>query len=367
MFANTPHCAFHLKTNQKLRLKAFDGDCWYRIDIAAKACSCRQCKIHNRCEHLDALGLHRTRSFTPTTHPTYSQALSALVKSIRLRRVEDAVYWLVYLDTFREQQYRFRTARRVLIASAEDGHSISVMEEVARGFRYTSKPTSELVRLVADAVLICRQPNWWHPASGGPDYMFQSLLGTRAWLYKQWDHTAETLFQEIKTAIRDQNPAMSIGGVVAFDQLPHNVGASKQAEFLLTEAEALGNHQAARICRVHLSARSALSSDNNFLCQAAWLLAGGKAPIADEIENVSLEECHELLKQAAENWRHPDPIPRWCCDGVHSAGDDSRFMGTYPAMWAVCKAYQRYGRVDPDDVWLPEFRCFDGLVFQEEW
>jgi hypothetical protein len=25
------------------------------------------------------------------------------VKSLRIRRVEDAVYWLVYLDTFREK------------------------------------------------------------------------------------------------------------------------------------------------------------------------------------------------------------------------------------------------------------------------
>lgn len=351
----------------RIRLKSFDTDCWFSIDIALKTCQCRHFMIYQRCEHLDALGVYRTKPFTPTTHPTFSQALSAFVKSIRLRRIDDAVYWLVHLDTFKDAHFRFRTARRVLIASAEDGHSISTMEAVVREFRYTSKSTTELVRLVADAVLICRQPNWWHPASNGPEYIYESLLGYRLWLYKHWDHSAEALFRAIRAAIREQNAPIAIGGVLAFDQLPQKVGGSKQAEFLLAEAESLRNEQAARICRVHLAARSALSADNNFLCQATWLLAGGKAPIANEIDDVSLEECEELLAQATERWQSPEPIPRWCCDGVHCAGDDPRFMGTYPAMWGVCKAYQHYGRVHPDDEWLPGFRCFDGLVVKEGW
>jgi hypothetical protein len=302
------------------------------------------------------------------------------VKSIRLRRVNDAVYWLVYLDTFREHQYRFpylddftdrqcrfRAARRLLIASAEDGHSISVMEEVARRFRTACKPETELLHLIADAVRICRQVNWWHPDSGGPSYIHQSLIGHRAWLYKRWDHTVSTLLDEIRNAIRTHDPAGAVGGILAFDHLPQKHGTSKQAEFLLAEAEKIGHEHAARLCRVHLSARTALNADNNFLAHAAWLMAGGHTPIADEIAPVTMEECQQLLQEANERWRNPQPIPRWCCDGVHSAGDDPRFMGTYPAMWAVCRAYQQYQRVHPDDVWLPEFRCFDGLVIEAGW
>src|ERR1700686_4390147 len=113
-----------------IRLRSFKGDAWLNISLDQKTCDCPNFESKSSCEHLAALGIHRLRPFTPTARPTFSQALSALVKSIRLRRVEDVVYWLVYLDSFKEAQYRFRTARRLLIGSAEDGHSIAVMENV---------------------------------------------------------------------------------------------------------------------------------------------------------------------------------------------------------------------------------------------
>src|SRR5713226_9482830 len=102
-----------------IRLKAFQGDEWFNISVEAKTCDCPDFQNTGRCEHLTALGIHRLKPFIPKTHPSFSQALSGMVKSIRLRRVEDAVYWLVYLDTFKEPQSRFRTARRILIGSAE--------------------------------------------------------------------------------------------------------------------------------------------------------------------------------------------------------------------------------------------------------
>lgn len=94
----------------------------------------------------------------------------------------------MYLDTFNEPKYHFRTARRLLIGSAEDGHSIPVMEKIVSGFWMASKSQTELIYLVADAVRICKLSNWWHPESGGPDYIYQSLIGERARLYNRWDH-----------------------------------------------------------------------------------------------------------------------------------------------------------------------------------
>lgn len=142
--------------------------------------------------------------------------------------------------------------------------------------------------------------------------------------------------------------------------------ATKQAQFLLDVAERLGHDLAARLCRIHLSARSALSGDNNFLCQAVWMLAGGSSPVADVDVSVTEAECEELLNRARESWKTPHPIPRWCLDGVHSAGDDARFMGVLPAMFSVCEAYAHYGRVDPDDEWLPSFRSLDGLIVEAD-
>jgi hypothetical protein len=347
-----------------IRLKSFTGDCWHNISVNEKTCDCGQLQMNTGCDHLNALGIYRTRPFTPTTRPTYSQALSGLVKSLRIRRVGESVYWLFYLDSFKEKQYRFRTARRLLIGAAEDGHSIPVMEMVSSNFRKAVRPETNLLYLIADAVRICKLPNWWHRDSGGPDYIYESLIGERAWLYKQWDHSLITLQKEIQWDIEEQNRAMALGGVMAFNHLQERFNATSQAEFLLALARIIGHDLAARLCQVHLSAKSALSGDNNFICQAAWMLAGGVSPIAEKIEPVTTEECYELLERAKERWKNPQPIPRWCCDGIHCAGDDPRFTGLLPQMVAVCRAFEHYGRVSPDDVWLPQFQCFDGLIIE---
>jgi hypothetical protein len=347
-------------------LKSFTEDALYTVSLADKSCDCPNFqKNAGQCEHLSTLGIHRLKPFTPTAHPTFSQALSALVKSIRLRRVDEAVYWLVYLDNFKEPQYRFRTARRLLIGSAEDGHSIAVMEKVSETFWPITKPQSELLNLVAEVVRICKLPNWWHPDTGGPEYIYNSLVGQRAWMYKVWDHRLNTLRKELHAAIEDKNKAMAVGGIMAFAEVEPKFGATKQAELLLQQAENMGHELAARLCKIHLSAKSALSGDNNFLCQAAWMMAGGVSPVAEKAEPVTTGECVELLDKAKERWRSPHPIPRWCCDGTHSSGDDPRFAGLLPEMYAVCRAFQHYGRVEPNDEWLPEFQCYDGLVIEK--
>ncbi len=338
---------------------------WFTISLQDKTCDCPHFRTKDGCEHLSAIGIHRLKPFTPTIRPTFSQALSALVKSLRIRRLEEAVYWLIYLHSFKEPAYRFRTARRLLIGSAEDGHSVAVMEKVAASFWRLSKPRAELIDLVAEAVRIWKLPNWWHPDSGGPDLIYQSLIGQRAWRYKRWDHTVKTLQNEIQQAIEEGNRAMAVGGVMAFNDVQETFGATQQAEFLLQLAESRGHDLAGRLCRIHLSAKSALSNDNNFLCQAAWMMAGGVSSVVEKILPVTTAECAELLERARECWKDPHLIPKWCLDGVHSAGDDPRFMGCLPEMWAVCKAFQFYGRVDPADEWLPEFRCFDGLVIED--
>jgi hypothetical protein len=357
--------SLHNVATNTIRLKSFRGDGWYNISLDQKTCDCPDFQKAAQCEHLTALGIHRLRPFVPKTHPTFSQALSGLVKSLRIRRVEDAVYWLAYLDSFKEAQYRFRTARRLLIGSAEDGHSIAVMEKVRENLWMISKPHSELLFLIAEAVRISKLPNWWHFDSGGADYIYQSLVGERTWRYKSWDRKLPTLQKEIQKAIEEKNRAMAVGGVMAFAAIQGTFGATKQAEFLLQQAKNMGHDLAARLCNLHLSARTALSSDNNFLCMAAWMMAGGVSPVAETILPVSAEECYQLLDHAKERWQNPQPIPRWCCDGVHSAGDDPRFMGTLPHMYAVCKAFEHYGRVDPEDKWLPGFQCYDGLIIEK--
>ena len=72
--------------------------------------------------------------------------------------MEDAVYWLMYLDSLPAREKlskkaaRFRLARRILIGSAEDGHSIAVMESVATNFQFLCRLDSPLVYLAAEIV-----------------------------------------------------------------------------------------------------------------------------------------------------------------------------------------------------------------------
>lgn len=341
-------------------LRSFANDVSHRISLDAKTCDCPGFQqTPGRCEHLNALGIYQLKSFQAKTHPTFSQALSALVKSLRIRRTEDAVYWLLYLDTFKEPQYRFRTARRLLIGSAEDGHSIAVMERVAEHFSVISRAQTELYYLAAEVLRICKVPNWWHPCTGGPDYIHSGMVGRRELAYFPGERSKESISALIEQGIEHQQKSMALAGVMGLSDA--RVGATKQAELVLALAKRYQHPLAERLAQIHLHAKSALSSDNNFLCQAAWIMAGGVSPVADEEEPIQEAEVQALIIQAEERWRHPQPIPGWCCDGTHSAGNDVRFAGMWHHMHAVCKAFEHFGRIDPEDQWLPEFQCYDGL------
>jgi hypothetical protein len=242
------------------------------------------------------------------------------------------------------------------------------MEKCAENFPKLTKQTTPLLYLVAEAIRICKLPPWWDPQSGGPDYIYQSLVGQRQWWYKKWNHKLKTLEKEMEAAVEAQDKAMALGGVMAYAALQKSeqVGATKQAEFLYGLAEKVKHDLAMRLCKVHLSQKSALSGDNNFLCQAAWMMAGGKSPVAEKMEPVTAGECYEAIQRAKDAWKTPHPIPSWCCDGIHCAGNDTRFTGMLPEMYACCKAFEKYGRLDPADDWQPSFMVYDGLIIEAE-
>jgi len=269
-----------LQQHNHITLKAFNENRWFKISLDKKECDCSAFKIAGkRCEHLNALGIYPLRPFQARTHPTFSQALSGLVKSIRIRRVESAVYWLIYLDTFRDSQHRFRTARRLLIGSAEDGHSIAVMEKVLESFRHNSRLRTELPYLVTETVRICKLPNWWHPSTGGPHYIYSGMVGQRQLAYFSGERTQESMAKLIEQGIEERNKATALAGVMCLSEA--RIGGTKQAELILRLAKRYEHPLAGRLAEVHLRARSALANDNNFLCQAVWMMAGGVSPIAE--------------------------------------------------------------------------------------
>jgi hypothetical protein len=348
-----------------LRLRGPGSTRWHNISIAQRTCDCAEFRQPSgHCSHLEALGIYPLRPFVAKTHPTFSQALSALVKSIRLRWAEDAVYWLFFLDTFKDAQHRYRTARRILIGSAEDGHSVAVMEKVVENFRAMSKPRAELARLVAEIVRICKVPNWWNPSTGGHDYVYNGMVGQRELAYLTSDRSQESMTRLIEQGIEEGRKTTALAGVMGLGEA--KVGGTRQADIMLAFAKKYRHSAAERLVRVHLQAKSALANDNNFLCQAAWMMAGGVSPVAFVADEPREEEVTELLDRAKARWKAPRPIPGWCCDGIHSAGTDVRFTGMWQQMFAVCKAFEYYGRVHPEDRWMPEFQCYDGLMIEEQ-
>jgi hypothetical protein len=139
------------------------------------------------------------------------------------------------------------------------------------------------------------------------------------------------------------------------------VGSTRQAEYLMSIAQKMRHEKAIRLLNIHLGARTALSGDNNFTGHAVWYLAGGESPVADQIEPVVEGEVYEMLDGANDRWKHPEPIPNCYCDGIHCAGNDRRYAGILTDMWAVCRMFQHYGNIEPENEWLPEFYTTDGL------
>ena len=181
--------------------------------------------------------------------------------------------------------------------------------------------------------------------------------------YLAGELNVETMTDLIIEGIEERQRDKAVAGVIGLSDA--RIGGTRQAQLILSLAKRYRHPLAERLAEIHLRARSALSGDNNFLCQAVWMMAGGSSPVADSIEPVSESEIMALIDQARENWKDPKPSPGWCCDGTHSAGNDIRFMGMWPQMFSVCLAFEHYGRIDPEDPWLPEFQCYDGLMIQE--
>lgn len=349
---------------KKLRIKSFTRDAWYTINADARTCDCPRFQRAGKCKHLESLGLYHKTPFTPKTHPTFSQALSVFIKSIRIRDVNEAVYWLTYLDTFPDEAQRFRTARRILVGSAEDGLSVAVMEKAAENFNKYRKKGSELLYRVAEVLRICKLPNWWHTDSGGVEYIYAAMVGQRRLGYEKWDKKSATALGRLKEAIQAGDKIGAMEWLDALGQVKDVVSQTKIVEEILKWAEERDHEDAARVARVHLSQKSALAEDNNFMGQAVWMLAGGVLPLMSTIFPVTAGECYGLMEKAKEAWKTPHLIPTWGCDGIHCAGNDTRFAGVLPEMVAVCRAFAHYGRVDPSDEWLPEFHVMDGLVVE---
>jgi hypothetical protein len=334
------------------------------VDKQQGHCSCPAYAGDGWCKHLEQVGRYRPGKATLSSHPSYSQALSGVVKGIRVRNLFEAAYWLNYCWTFnnRLSGSQFRTVRRLLIGAAEDGHSIAVMERVSDAFVPLLAKDVPLVNVLAQLIRICKVPNWWHPETGGHDYIYAGMLAQRRTLYDRTVRDAAQCLGGLEQAINEADQVAALFWTMKAHDSESKAGLPL-AEKLLQIAVQRSHDPAIRLIRnIYLRHAKSLTADTNFTCQAAWLLAGGASPVIDQIEPVLRSEGQRLLDDVLAAPAHV--IPGFMCDGIHCAGNDVRYAGMWDRMFAVCQQFKHHQRVDPDDVWLEdEFYSMDGLMF----
>lgn len=211
------------------------------------------------------------------------------MKSIRLRDIEEGAYWLTYCWGFKDKLSgsQFRTARRLLIGSAEDGHSIAVMEKLAENFPVLLGKQVEFERVMAELVRICKVPNWWNPATGGHDYIHSGMLALRQAFYDRNKYSLDHCLNSMEGAINAQSKVGALFWVMKADESGKGAGLHI-AQRLLAIATRHEHAPAKRLMQnVYLRHAKSLSNDGNFIGQTAWLLAGGISPVIDRIEVVT--------------------------------------------------------------------------------
>jgi hypothetical protein len=281
--------------------------------------------------------------------PNTPLIISAFIKSIRLRRTEDAIGWLRNLWSF--PSLRHRVTRRILISSGEDSMSPELVAVVARWFggphRYSYRhAASEVCR-------ICATPSWW-ALPEGHRMMF-------AWL------RAETIAERLSVSSMDSGLAVLgravqmgslLGGLGIFTRLSvlPDFTNLRLVEDLSSHVEQTNDSRATNLFDCWRGLSPVLGRDTNISGMLLFMLLGGELPriAVPSIDPSSVQLTANCL---GPEWGAREP-PSWANDGIHAQGDgpqDPRFAGVLRNFIAMANAYAHYGRLSPDDAWLPEF------------
>jgi hypothetical protein len=288
--------------------------------------------------------------FNAATTPTVSDALSALIKSVRLRHTQEAVLWLTYLWSIPKERQRVK--RRVLLMSGEDNISARVIVRVADW--YTSHSRKELEAAATEVVRICATPNWWEQQDGR-EYIY-------AWHSAELSEikfpgaTLEDLYAILTKAVIHQDlPA----GLVAFNALysHRNFRPHPLSVLLIELAYTSPNHvQARALAQLYSRLAGTYWTDSNVSGQCIYALIHG-AFGNQEIPESNPELAVQLIAQANERMQQGSiSVQNFLLDGIHTrTGTDRRFAGVVKQMAGCCRAYEHFGRLSPNDVWLTEF------------
>lgn len=294
--------------------------------------------------------LHNTPDFFSLSEPiNNSEAISAFIKSIRLRLTGEAILWLCYL--WEQPGFKSRMQRRILISAAEDNISVNVIEAVSNWYGNTAS-RKDLIQAVIEVARICATDNWYAQPDGRL-YMFaweKATIEPKFGLPKEY----AALLEFLSDAICD---CRELDALKAFNRLYENKAFRPKdlANNLLKLSPQSNSSHAQRLVDVYAKNTGALWLDGNLSGQAVFALLNGDfgfatSPIINENEVLSL--IHDAQLKISNGIQ----IPAFARDGIHTRkGGDVRFAGTVKQMAACCRAYEYFGRLSQDDKWLAQF------------
>lgn len=336
-----------------VEVKSFtDESVTYQVDTKKKTCSCPAFKKSKQpCKHMMSIpGLIQTN----IAMPDVKMALSVLIKTVRLRHKEEAVYWLHYLWV-RFPKDRWNIARRLLIMAAEDNLSVPVQVSVAQWMKTGPKQDQDIFSAQQELLRIMGTPNWWGVEEG---HAYMETWKTAYALHKKKPYHKvkhEILMEKMAERIAEKD-VVSVFAI--HSEIRSREGFNKVAYVseLLSFAYTHEIVPAIRILRLILSNVKALYGDDNYEGQALWWLCGGTFP-NQEYPTITKEDSEKMLEFVRSHWTPENKllVPAWACDGIHTTGKDRRFAGVVSSMVGCCRAFKHYGRLDPLDQWHKSF------------
>jgi len=267
-------------------------------------------------------------------------SVSALMKSIRLRRVEDALYWLGVMFTARAGLPYLR--RRVFSSSGEDNCDIWVMEHSER----LLLDQAERLDTFAYATYLACLGTKWYELPDAIEYTEVRARAAEATHPRMPYYTAQALSNRYAKAL-------AIGDVDdAFWCIAEGKTLEvRMASFYHLAAEAglkapdEGTRRLAAIVQRQL-AWLGLSREKNHLWQLVWALS--RRPLASTNRQPNQTEFAHLWRAAQARLARPlERPPSWALDGIHTTGHDPRFAGTVAGTRNMIQMFERDGRIDP--------------------
>ena len=281
--------------------------------------------------------------------PNVPLVTSAFVKSIRLRRLEDALGWLTQLWAL--PSLRQRVTRRILVSSGEDSMSPELILETGRWF---GGPHRYSYPHAAQAVLrICQMPSWW-ALPEGHEMMF-AWLRAEALAASRKASSYQTEMASLSAAIQLGDREVGLGVFTRLSLMPEysNVGL---VELLGPHVERGNDPRATALFDCWRGLSPVLGRDTNISGLLLYMLLGGGVPRVNVPKDDALR-VQLPAQPVGDEWGGREPPP-WANDGIHARGRgqvDQRFAGLLGNFVAMCRAHEHYGRLDPNDPWIPEF------------